>query len=360
MNVDVAELTSVQIWLPVLVSIAAGLLLAGLAGRFRNGPRRLLLRRALRMAGVVLITYGLLLTILRFIAFDLTTLSLLLGKLLIIGLGAYILWEGLELLLTLSSSELQERTTDLDAQARVETLTTLMRWTGGVIIVIVSLAMALSVLNIDITPLIASAGIAGLAISLGAQKLVQDLIAGILIVMEDQYRVGDVVELSGKIGAVEHVSLRATHLRDINGTLHIVPHSSITTVSNLTSSWSRAIVDVGVSYDSDLEDVIATLKTVGTRLFEDDESKQYFVEEPGVSGPGPESFGDSSIVVRLMARVHPGKQWDAQRLMRWRIKQAFEEAGIKIPFPQRDLHIHTNTAGEDVPAGFGDTNESPS
>lgn len=345
MNVDVAQLTSVQLWLPVLISIAAGLLLTGLASRFHGTPRRLLLRRGLRMAGVLLITYGLILAILRFVALDLTTLSRSLGQLLIIGLGAYLLWEGLELILSVSSSELQERTSDLDAQARVETLTTLIRWTGGVIIMIISLAMALSVLNIDITPLIASAGIAGLAISLGAQKLVQDLIAGILIIVEDQYRVGDVVDLAGKTGAVEHISLRATHLRDISGTLHIVPHSNITTVSNLTSSWSRAIVDVGVSYGSDLEDVIATMKNVGARLFEEDDAKQYFVEEPSVSGPGPESFGDSSIVVRLMARVHPGKQWDAQRLMRWRIKQAFDEAGINIPFPQRDLHIHTDSPG---------------
>lgn len=353
MNVDVAQLTSIQIWLPVLVSIAAGLLLTGLSSRLRNGPRRLLLRRGLRMAGVLLITYGLILAILRFVALDLNTLSRVLGQLLIIGLGAYILWEGLELLLTMSSSELQERATDLDAQARVETLTTLIRWTGGVIIMVISVAMALSVLNIDITPLIASAGIAGLAISLGAQKLVQDLIAGVLIIMEDQYRVGDVVDLAGKIGVVEHVSLRATHLRDINGTLHIVPHSNITTVSNLTSSWSRAVVDVGVGYDSDLEQVAAILKDVGTQLFEADDAKQYFVEEPTVSGPGPESFDDSSIIVRLMARVHPGKQWDAQRLMRSRIKQAFDEAGVKIPFPQRDLHIHS-----DIPSSAQDSDHS--
>lgn len=340
MTLDMTAAFQLTTWLPAIVMVALGIVLIALARRLRDGATHILLRQGLRMAGLALVVYGLFLAGTRLLSLDVTTFSHVSGRLLLIGLGTYVLWQGLDLLISLTVRELQQHIEEAEAEARIETLMTLGRWTGSVLILIVGIGMGLSVLNIDITPLIASAGIAGLAISLGAQQLVRDIIAGVLIIVEDQYHVGDVIEVAGKAGAVEHISLRATHVRDVDGTLHIVPHSAITTVSNRTSSWSRAVTEVGVGYDADLDHVVRVLQEVSGRLME--ETEGFFVEEPAVQGP--ESFGDSAIGYRLLARVHAGVQWDAQRIMRRYIKEAFDTAGIDIPFPQRDVHIHTNTS----------------
>jgi small conductance mechanosensitive channel len=148
-----------------------------------------------------------------------------------------------------------------ERRQQLVTLTHILRWVANVVIIVVALLMLLSAFNINITPLLAGAGVAGLAVSLGAQTLIQDLIGGFLILVENQYTVGDVIQVGDVSGEVERFTLRATCLRDTNGRLHIVPNGEVRVVSNLTKEWSRALVDVGVAYEEDLARVLHVLET---------------------------------------------------------------------------------------------------
>ncbi len=255
-------------------------------------------------------------------------------RVMLIVLFAYVGWEAVEL----AVSVLKSRWPRYEAvdERRVVTIGNVVRWTGRVVILFSAAAMMLDVFDINIAPLLTGAGVVGLAVGLGAQKLVQDFIAGIFILLEDQFHVGDGVEIAGISGVVEEMTLRVTKVRDFNGILHIIPNSEISTVSNKTRDWARAIAEVGVAYDSDLGHVLDVLTEVGKTLYEENPDN-IFLEPP--IPLGPEALADSSINFRLVARVKGGQQWTAQRIMRRRIKEAFDRAGIEIPFPQVDVHM---------------------
>lgn len=256
------------------------------------------------------------------------------GRLAIVLVSAYLGWEFLELLITHIGERLrQEAPPEIDR--RVDTVESLVRWVGRVAILTIATAMVLDIFDINIAPLVAGAGVLGLAVSLGSQQLVQDLIAGLFLILEDQFRVGDGVQIAGIAGTVEEVTLRTTTVRDFHGNLHIIPNSQIKIVTNRTRDWSRAVAEVGVAYDSDLEKVMEVLNQVGQAVYE--ENQEVFLEVPTASGP--ETLGDSAITFRLLARVQAGQHWGIQRQMRRRIKEAFDAAGITIPFPQMDVHL---------------------
>jgi small conductance mechanosensitive channel len=228
-------------------------------------------------------------------------------------------------------------------EQRAKTLLSLVRSIGIVVIIVLMIFMVLGALGINLGPLLAGAGVIGLAVSFGAQSLVKDVISGLFILFENQYGVGDVIRLDATVsGAVERMTLRVVVLRDVHGVVHIVPNGEIKRVSNLTRTWARAVLDVGVAYKEDADRVMEVLREVGRELQEDPEWKHYLVE--GVSVPGIESFGESSVNIRVMAKTVPLKQWDVARELRRRIKRRFDEEGIEIPFPQRTYHIQDETA----------------
>ena len=218
---------------------------------------------------------------------------------------------------------------------RAATLVGLVRNVGIVVITVLSVFMVLGAIGINVGPLLAGAGVVGLAISFGAQSLVKDIFAGLFILFENQFGIGDIVRLGEASGAVERMTLRATFLRDVSGTLHVVPNGEIKHVQNLTRSWSRAVLDIGVAYKEDVDRVIAVMREVGRQMWEDQDWRPFLVEEAAVLGV--ESFGESSVNIRMMSKTLPLKQWEVARELRRRLKRRFDEEGIEIPFPQRSL-----------------------
>ncbi len=237
-----------------------------------------------------------------------------------------------------------------EREQRVKTLTTILRGVGLVLIAAIAAVMILSELGINVAPLIAGAGIAGLAIGFGAQTLVKDIISGFFILLENQFTIGDVISVGGISGGVEKMTLRVTFVRDLEGTLHIIPNGEIRTLSNKTKGWARAMVDVGVAYKEDVERVLAILERIGQEMWQDEGYRPILLEEPAVSGV--EELGDSAMTLRIMVKTQPGKQWDISRELRKRIKETFEEEKIEMPYPTQ-LHI-TRVAFETPPPRGGE------
>jgi small-conductance mechanosensitive channel len=218
---------------------------------------------------------------------------------------------------------------------REDTLIHIFVVTLRVVVLTLAALMLLQELGVKIAPILAGAGIVGLAFGFGGQYLIRDVIAGLFIILENQYRIGDVVDLGGTSGLVEDISLRRTVLRDLDGTVHFVPHGEIQTVSNLSKSFSVNL-DVGVAYGSDMERVIETVNRTGRELAEDPRWKDRIITPPQFLRVN--DLGDSAVVVKILGETHPLKQWEVAGEMRQRILVAFEREGIEIPFPQRVVH----------------------
>jgi len=199
--------------------------------------------------------------------------------------------------------------------------------------------IALGEIGLDLGPLLAGAGIVGLAIGFGAQSLVADFIAGVFVIIEDQYGVGDWVDVGSASGTVERVSLRTTVLRDAHGTVWVVPNGEIRRVGNSSQLWARTVLDLEVAYDTDIDKAATIIKDVADQLWEEQLEVATILEEPVVSGV--QSFGADSIAIRLSVKTEPGEQWSTGRILRARIKKAFDTYGIEIPFPQRTVWMHT-------------------
>jgi small-conductance mechanosensitive channel len=249
--------------------------------------------------------------------------------------------------------KVEEYATVNEREQRVKTLTTILRRTGLVLIAAIAAVMILSELGLNVGPIIAGAGIAGLAIGFGAQTLVKDIISGFFILLENQFSIGDVISVGGISGGVEKMTLRATFLRDLEGTLHVIPNGEIRILSNKTKGWARAVINVGVAYEEDVERVLATLERIGQEMWRDEGYRPLLLQEPTISGI--EELGDSAMTLRIMVKTQPGKQWDVSRELRKRIKESFEEEGIEMPYPTQ-VHI-TRLAFESPPPRRGEENE---
>ena len=202
--------------------------------------------------------------------------------------------------------------------------------------------MILSELGVNIAPIIASAGILGLALGFGAQSLVKDFLSGIFMILEDQYGVGDVIDIGEASGTVEAVSLRVTRLRDVNGTVWYVPNGEIMRVGNMSQNWARTVLDISVGYHEDLARVRRVLQEVAHDLWEDEDYNRLVIEEPEVWGV--QDLGADGVVVRVTLKTAPLEQWAVAREMRQRIKARFDHEGIEIPFPQRVIWNRTEPA----------------
>jgi moderate conductance mechanosensitive channel len=233
------------------------------------------------------------------------------------------------------SVEKADATTISLHEQRVRTLSGLLRSVGIGFIVLVGLFMLLRAVGLDIGPLLAGAGVIGLAVSFGAQSLVKDIISGLFILFENQFGVGDVVRIKDVAGRVERMTLRIVVMRDLHGVVHVVPNGEITQVSNLTRAFSRAVLEIRIPFHEDVDRVLAVLRSLGDELWVDPEWRPLLTEEVAV--PGIESFGESAVNVRVIATTIPLKQWDVARELRLRIKRRFDAEGIQMPYPHRTL-----------------------
>ena len=215
-------------------------------------------------------------------------------------------------------------------------------------IVVVTAMFALSQLGLDIAPLIASAGVVGLAIGFGAQKLVQDIITGVFIQFENAINVGDVVTAGGTTGVVERLTIRSVSLRDVNGVFHIIPFSSVDMVSNFMRGFAFSVCDMGVAYREDLEEVRVAMFDAFEELRARDDMKPSIVGD--MEWFGINAFADSAVIVRTRIKTRPGQQWNVGRAYNGIIKRIFDERGIEIPFPHQTLYFGEDKKGGAPPA----------
>jgi len=223
-----------------------------------------------------------------------------------------------------------------ETSKRVETLMNILHGAGKVIIWALFVMILLKKLNVDIGPILAGAGILGLAIGFGAQELVRDFLSGFFMLLENQIRAGDVAIINGTGGLVEHIELRTTTLRDFSGTTHIFQNGKVNTISNMTKTWSAMVFDIGVAYKEDPDQVISIMKQVGQELAEDEEFKEHIIEPLEVFGV--DKFADSAVIIKARIKTKPIMQWTVGREYRKRLKKAFDENGIEIPFPHTTVY----------------------
>jgi len=223
------------------------------------------------------------------------------------------------------------------AKKRAATLTGILRTIALTVIWAIVVIEILHQVGLDIRPILASAGILGLAVGFGAQNLIRDLISGFFIILEDQVRLGDVVIINGTGGLVESITFRIITLRDFSGVVHVFPNGTITTLSNMTMEWSGFVLDMGVAYKEDTDRVADVMRQVGEDLRQDPAFHDKFVEP--IEIVGVDNFADSAVVVRIRIKTQPLEQWNVGREYRRRLKKAFDAQEIEIPFPHRTLYM---------------------
>ncbi len=214
-------------------------------------------------------------------------------------------------------------------QQRAQTMGSILKSISGGLIIAIVIVMVLDQVGVNIAPIIASAGIVGIALGFGAQNLVKDFLSGIFMILEDQYGVGDSVDLGEAIGTVEAVGLRVTRLRDVDGTVWYVRNGEILRVGNQSQNWARTVLDITVAYESDLDEVQQLLQEEATAMYEDEQYHDIIIEAPEVWGV--ERFDKDGAVVRVVLKTAPLQQWPVARALRQRIKSRFDAAGIQIP-----------------------------
>ena len=242
---------------------------------------------------------------------------------------------------------------------RTETIGSVLRSITSIAVFTIAGAMVLSELGFELGPVIASAGIAGVALGFGAQNLVKDYLNGMFMILEDQYGVGDAIDAGEASGIVEAVGLRTTRLRSVDGTVWHIRNGEILRVGNMSQGWSRALLDVSVAYDTDTDLAARVIKEVADSVWHDAELGKLVLEEPEVWGV--ENLGVDGIAIRLVVKTAPLEQWTVARELRRRVKTAFAERGIEIPLPQRSLWLRTDPAAAPslVPDGSADQPDRP-
>lgn len=216
-------------------------------------------------------------------------------------------------------------------ERRTVTLSKLLKSVYTYTVYFIGIVSILPKIGIEIGPILAGAGILGLAVGFGAQNLVRDVITGFFIILEDQYSVGEYIETASVGGVVEEFGLRVTKLRDWNGVLHIVPNGRIEQVTNHNRGSMRALIDVGIAYEEDIGHALVVLERIAEET--SSEYKDVIMEGPTVLGV--QNLGESEVVLRMVAKTKPFEQWNIERKIRKKIKDAFDKEGIEIPYPRR-------------------------
>lgn len=223
-----------------------------------------------------------------------------------------------------------------EAEKRINTLTGIILGGTQIALMTVFLIMIMSKFGLDIGPLLASAGILGLAIGFGAQELVRDYISGFFMLLENQLRTGDVAIINGTGGLVEKIELRTITLRDFNGVVHVFQNGKINTLANMTKEWSAMVFDIGVAYKEDVDQVMQIMKETGEELQKDQEHGPNIIEPIEVFGL--DKFGDSALIIKARLKTKPIMQWTIGREYRRRLKIAFDKQNIEIPFPHTTVY----------------------
>ena len=247
---------------------------------------------------------------------------------------ALVMWEGINAAI---QRHLERLSRDAKAaqSARVRTLLPMLRTALLAVILIFVVLSVLAEIGVNVAPLIAGAGVVGIAVGFGSQRLVQDVITGIFLLLEDAVAVGDVVQLGGLSGVVEHLSIRSIKLRAVDGSLHIIPFSAVTSVTNQTRDFAFAVIDVNVDYAEDTDHVAQTLRDIAAEMRQDPRWRPVIRDDLDVMGV--DKLGDSGVVIRVRLKTEPSQRWAVAREMNRRIKRRFDELGIDIPYPHQKL-----------------------
>ncbi|MBD3385670.1 mechanosensitive ion channel [candidate division KSB1 bacterium] len=269
------------------------------------------------------------------------------GTIVFVLLLALVLLKLAKVLSSKVTAMLVKKRPDGEYKKRAETLSAVVRHVSVVIIWAIAIMVILSEVGIEIGPILAAAGIVGLAVGFGAQDLVKDVINGFFILLEDQIRVGDVVQIADKAGLVEKVNLKMTILRDLQGHVHFIPNGSIDTVTNMTKEFSFYLFEFGVAYREDVDQVIEVIKQVDEDIRNDENYKNVILEPIEIFGL--DKFADSAIIIKARIKTMPIKQWYVGREFNRRIKRAFDEKDIEIPFPHLTLYMGQDKSGDAPP-----------
>jgi small conductance mechanosensitive channel len=236
---------------------------------------------------------------------------------------------------------------DFERVKRLDTLERVFRYVATGVITLVGTLLVLAEVGISIAPILATAGVVGIAIGFGAQSLVKDYFNGFFLLLENQVRQGDVVEIAGKGGLVEEMTLRYIRLRDYEGSVHFIPNGVVDTVTNRSRGFAFALMDVGVAYREDLDEVYAVLREVAAAMRADPDFAARILEDLEIAGV--ENWADSAVVVRCRVKVKPLEQWNVRRAFMYRLKKAFDAAGIEIPYPHLTLYAGQGKDGSAPP-----------
>ena len=238
----------------------------------------------------------------------------------------------------LISSQLLSPKANRRLQLRINTIFTVIKSIIAIVGITIGIVISLAAIGVNVAPLIAGAGIIGIAISFASQNLIKDAINGFLIIIEDQYAVGDVISVGSVAGLVENINLRITQIRDAEGRLITIPNSEVKIVANLSSQWSRADLSIPISYDTDVNLALELIEKVAYLMSQDDQWQEYILETPQVLGV--ENFSDRGTIIRVWIKTEPLKQWEVSREFRRRIKTAFDNAGMPIQPPQQQVWLN--------------------
>lgn len=244
-----------------------------------------------------------------------------------------------------------------EAEKRINTLSGIIHGIGKIFLWTIFLLILLGKFNINIAPILASAGIVGLAVGFGAQELVRDFISGFFILLEDQLRTGDMAIINGTTGLVEKIEMRTITLRDASGVVHIFQNGKINTLSNMTKEWSANVLEIGVAYKEDTDHVFKVMAQVGKEMQETPDFREKMLEPLEILGV--DQLGDSAVIIKVRLKTKPSQQWAVSREYLRRIKKAFDEKNIEIPFPH--LSIYTGEATKAMPVKIvnGKSNDKP-
>jgi moderate conductance mechanosensitive channel len=236
---------------------------------------------------------------------------------------------------------------DRERIKRLDTLERVFRYVATVVITLVGAMLVLSEVGISIAPILATAGVLGIAIGFGAQSLVKDYFNGFFLLLENQVRQGDVVEVAGKGGLVEEMTLRYIRLRDYEGTVHYIPNGAVDTVSNRSRGFAFALIDVGVAYREDVDEVYAVMREVAAAMRGEPEFADRIEDDLEIAGV--DKWADSAVVIRCRFKVKPLEQWTVRRAFLHRLKKAFDAAGIEIPYPHLTVYAGQDKQGHAAP-----------
>ena len=250
-------------------------------------------------------------------------------------------------------AEDDDPTTDNDRERRAKTLAQIFNRVVMILVLVFGVISIIKELGFDIGPVLAGAGIIGLAIGFGSQSLVKDIVSGFFLIMENQIRVGDVVRIGDISGTVEKITLRKVVLRDLEAVVHVIPNGEIKTLSNMTFGWSRSVVDINVAYKENIDDVMKVLKDIGLQMALEEKYKSSIIEEPTILGV--DSLGESAVIIKVLFKTIPLMQWDVGREFRRRVKNEFDRLGIEIPFKQSTIYIRDESGSKSRPPASHDS-----